>query len=221
MVVQYVSGYGVDRFHGVLVLTRLHLSNAHEPRYSSANAIPIDGVRTGVTTCGRLMMSFGAIRFGRAWWFCGKYGLVSYELFIIAASIRVLSFGASSKRSLPRWAECAAHASCAVVRRSFLVCRQRRVYELRFMFALTLDSDVDPSAFVNDAIYEHFSYDRVDTQDRSYLRIVTCLRKTRDLALVHRVSTNEKTTTPISDALLCFGDSSHCNDMFALTCVFA
>jgi serine/threonine protein kinase len=94
------------------IIAGLMLSNAI---YSSANAIPINGLLTGVTTCGQLMMSFEAIRFGRAWWFCGKYGLVSFELFIVAASIRVLSNGASSQRSMSRWAEGAAHVACAAV----------------------------------------------------------------------------------------------------------
>lgn len=61
--------------------------------YSSANAVPISALQTGVTTCGRLALPFATIRFGRAWWFCGKYGLVSFELVILAASIRALTSG--------------------------------------------------------------------------------------------------------------------------------
>jgi hypothetical protein len=41
--------------------------------YSTANTIPLNELRTGVVNCGRMALSFEAIRFGRAWWFCGKY----------------------------------------------------------------------------------------------------------------------------------------------------
>jgi hypothetical protein len=61
--------------------------------YSTANVIPLNALRISVMDCGRLAMSFDAIRFGRAWWFCGKYGLVSFELFILGASIRALHHG--------------------------------------------------------------------------------------------------------------------------------
>ena len=40
--------------------------------YSSSNAIPLNALRASIADCGRLAMSFDAIRFGRAWWFCGK-----------------------------------------------------------------------------------------------------------------------------------------------------
>ena len=48
------------------ILIGLMLTNAV---YSIANAIPLNALRTGVVDCGRLSMSFDAIRFGRAWWF--------------------------------------------------------------------------------------------------------------------------------------------------------
>ena len=41
--------------------------------YSTANAIPLQGLLTGISTCGQLALSIDMIRFGRAWWFCGKY----------------------------------------------------------------------------------------------------------------------------------------------------
>jgi serine/threonine protein kinase len=80
--------------------------------YSTANAIPLNALRTGLTSCGRLVLSFDAIRFGRAWWLFGKYGLVSFELLIVGASIRALMKGASA---VPPRAEAAMHASCVAV----------------------------------------------------------------------------------------------------------
>jgi hypothetical protein len=41
--------------------------------YSTANAIPLQSLLTGISTCGQLALSIDMIRFGRAWWFCGKY----------------------------------------------------------------------------------------------------------------------------------------------------
>ena len=77
--------------------------------YSTANAIQLNALRTGVLDCGRLAMSFDTIRFGRAWWFCGKYGLVSFELLILGASIHALYRGISA---VPRCAETAMHVTC-------------------------------------------------------------------------------------------------------------
>ena len=94
----------VSMWHRIVV--GLMLSNAV---YSTANAIPLNALRTGIIDCGRLAMSFGAICVGRAWWFCGKYGIVSFELFILGASIRALLRGSSA---VPPWAEAAMHAAC-------------------------------------------------------------------------------------------------------------
>jgi hypothetical protein len=80
--------------------------------YSTANAIPLNALRTNVLDCGRHTMSFDAIRFGRAWWFCGKYGLVGFELFILGASIRAMLRGTSA---VPRCAEAAMHVACCAV----------------------------------------------------------------------------------------------------------
>lgn len=88
------------------IVVGLMLTNAV---YSSANAIPMQALLTGITTCGQLMMSFYAIRFGRAWWFFGKYGMVSFELFIVGASIWALRKGTSA---VPPWAELIMHTMC-------------------------------------------------------------------------------------------------------------
>jgi hypothetical protein len=77
--------------------------------YSSANAIPLAALLTSATHCGDLALSFETIRFGRAWWFAGKYGLVCFELFIIGASMWALRSGTPA---VPRWVECCAHTSC-------------------------------------------------------------------------------------------------------------
>jgi hypothetical protein len=53
------------------IVIGLMLSNA---AYSSANAIPLNRLRTGVANCGQLALSFEVIRIGRAWWFFGKVG---------------------------------------------------------------------------------------------------------------------------------------------------
>jgi hypothetical protein len=91
------------------IIVGLMLANAV---YSTANAIPLNALRTGILDCGSLAMSFDAIRFGRAWWFCGKYGLVGFELFILAASIRALVRGVSR---VPPRAEAAMHAACCAL----------------------------------------------------------------------------------------------------------
>ena len=81
--------------------------------YSTANVIPLNALRISVMDCGRLAMSFDAIRFGRAWWVCGKYGLVSFELFILGASIRALHHGT---RAVPTVrVEVAMQVACCVV----------------------------------------------------------------------------------------------------------
>jgi hypothetical protein len=77
--------------------------------HSSANAIPLAALLTSATHCGDLALSFETIRFGRAWWFTGKYGLVCLELFIIGASMWALRSGTSA---VPRWVEGCAHTSC-------------------------------------------------------------------------------------------------------------
>jgi len=80
--------------------------------YSTANAIPLNLLRTDTINCGRVALSFDTIRIGRALWFCGKYGLVSFELFILGASIRALKRGLSV---VPPRSEAAMHAACCTV----------------------------------------------------------------------------------------------------------
>lgn len=54
-------------------------------------------------------MPFEVIRFGRAWWFGGKYLLAGYELFILGASVWSLS---SDGRALSKILEAACHFLC-------------------------------------------------------------------------------------------------------------
>jgi hypothetical protein len=98
------------------VVVGLMITNA---LYSVANAIPLNALRVSVVDCGRHAMSFDAIRFGRALWFCGKYGLVSFELLILGASIHALHRGMSF---VPPRTEAAMHAACyAVAAAAFVV----------------------------------------------------------------------------------------------------
>eukprot|EP00037_Helgoeca_nana_P031308 m.398176 g.398176 ORF g.398176 m.398176 type:complete len:1112 (+) comp28369_c0_seq2:30-3365(+) len=76
--------------------------------YSLANIVPVNQLQTGVH-CGELALPFDAIRSARAVWFCGKYALVSFELFILGASMWAL---ASGLRALPRRVEAALHLGC-------------------------------------------------------------------------------------------------------------
>jgi len=69
--------------------------------YSSANVIPLNYLRVGAD-CGKLLLSFPAIRFGRAWWFLGKYSIVLFELSIVALSARALRRGVRKARG---WVE--------------------------------------------------------------------------------------------------------------------
>lgn len=62
-------------------------------RYSSANLIPIAQLHDGYADCGNPTLSYDDIRFGRAWWFGGKYAIVFFELQILIASFIVLSKG--------------------------------------------------------------------------------------------------------------------------------
>jgi hypothetical protein len=90
----------------------LHLRTPNLNRYSSANVIPLNALLTSVSNCGVLATPFGTIRFGRAWWFCGKYGLVGFELYMVGASVWALTKGSSS---IPLWFECVAHMACWTV----------------------------------------------------------------------------------------------------------
>eukprot|EP00035_Acanthoeca_spectabilis_P035896 m.36717 g.36717 ORF g.36717 m.36717 type:complete len:892 (-) comp7607_c0_seq1:99-2774(-) len=73
--------------------------------YSLANSIPLNSLRTGPADCGEFALSFETIRFGRSWWFAGKYGLVANEIVLVAASLAALfrgihAFSAKLERGL-------------------------------------------------------------------------------------------------------------------------
>lgn len=66
--------------------------------YSSANAIPLNLVHTGFINCGASVLHFSTVRYGRACWFGGKYGMVFLEIMIVGTSIASLRRGAGSLR---------------------------------------------------------------------------------------------------------------------------
>eukprot|EP00037_Helgoeca_nana_P009398 m.82503 g.82503 ORF g.82503 m.82503 type:complete len:1195 (+) comp19552_c0_seq1:104-3688(+) len=80
--------------------------------YSSANVIPTNKVGTASTNCGQLVLSFDTIKIGRAVWFVGKYGLVSYEVFILAVSVWAIAHGT---RSISYRSEAVLHCACILV----------------------------------------------------------------------------------------------------------
>eukprot|EP00037_Helgoeca_nana_P028967 m.344043 g.344043 ORF g.344043 m.344043 type:complete len:749 (+) comp27876_c0_seq4:228-2474(+) len=83
--------------------------------YSSANTVPLNLLKGGADTqCGEFVLSFATIRFVRACWFCGKYALVLYEVFILAASIRALSRKRKSATTHIVAFEVAGHSLCAL-----------------------------------------------------------------------------------------------------------
>ena len=64
VVVATIVAYGHDRVSmRDRIVVGLMMANVV---YSTANAIPLNALRTGVVDCGRLAMSFDAIRFRRA-----------------------------------------------------------------------------------------------------------------------------------------------------------
>jgi hypothetical protein len=123
------------------IVVGLMLANAV---YSTANTIPLNVLRTGVVDCGRLAMSFDAIRAGRAWWFCGKYGIVSFELLILGTSIRALHRGTSV---VPWRAEATLYlACCALAAVAFIV-----FYVL--CASINADGYAAPPPFVNSDVF--------------------------------------------------------------------
>jgi hypothetical protein len=107
VIVSTIVAHGHDRVSmRDRIVVGLMMANAV---YSTANAIPLNALRTGVIDCGRLAMSFDVIRLGRALWFCGKYGLVGFELLILGASIRAMHRGS---KPVSRCTEAAMHAAC-------------------------------------------------------------------------------------------------------------
>jgi hypothetical protein len=110
VVVLVILAHGRDRVSmRDRIVLGLMIANAI---YSGANVIPVSSLRDGTSDCGRLAVSFGMIRFGRALWLGGKFGLVCFELFILAASMWALLRGA--RAMLPRW-EATAHVGCLAV----------------------------------------------------------------------------------------------------------
>ena len=91
------------------IVIGLMLANA---AYSTANAVPVNLLRTGERTCGSVAMTFNVIKTGRAWWFFGKYGLAGFELLILGASIRALHKGVSCMHPM---IEATLHAACWVL----------------------------------------------------------------------------------------------------------
>jgi len=64
-VVATIVAHGHDRVSArARIIVGLMMANAV---YSTANAIPLNALLTGVVDCGRLAISFDTIRFGRAW----------------------------------------------------------------------------------------------------------------------------------------------------------
>jgi hypothetical protein len=128
------------------VVVGLMITNA---LYSVANAIPLNALRAGVIDCGRLAMSFDTIRLGRALWFCGKYGLVSFELLILGASIHALLRGMSF---VPPRTEAAMHAACYAVAAAafavfYVLCA--RINNDGYSANTESEACVSPSPFVN------------------------------------------------------------------------
>eukprot|EP00035_Acanthoeca_spectabilis_P036848 m.42158 g.42158 ORF g.42158 m.42158 type:complete len:809 (-) comp8290_c0_seq1:120-2546(-) len=79
--------------------------------YSSANAIPINLYHTDIVRCGAFVLSFDTIRFGRAWWFAGKYAVVCYEICVLLVSVWLLKKGVTT---LSRRTMGTVHALCVV-----------------------------------------------------------------------------------------------------------
>lgn len=175
-VVATIVAHGRDRasmWHRIVV--GLMLSNAV---YSTANTIPLNALHTGIVDCGRLAMSFDAIRFGRALWFCGKYGLVSFELFILGASIRAFLRGASA--TIPRWAEAAMHMACWTC--AFVA----------FAVFYSLCSGINTRGY--DANTENEAYTLTTTQTSTTISTTTL----HPLLLLQNFSTDAPSTTPFS-----------------------
>ena len=108
-VILIIVAYGKDLlFIRARIIIGLMLSNIV---YSMGCAIPVAMLKTDPNLCGHFALSFATIRFGRAWWFAGKYALVFFELFILSVSIYALWRGLGN---LGRRGEAALHAACAL-----------------------------------------------------------------------------------------------------------
>jgi len=108
-VILAIVAYGKDIMYiRARIIIGLMLSNIV---YSVGNAIPVALLQTNVSTCGRFAISLNTIRFGRAWWFAGKYALVLFELFILGVAVWSLKSGL---HTLGVRRETLLHATCAV-----------------------------------------------------------------------------------------------------------
>lgn len=97
MVVVAIIAHGHDRVSmRDRIIVGMMIANAV---YSSANAIPLNRLGTHGANCGYLALGFDAIRFGRAWYFGGKYMLVCFELLILGASLWALVRGGQAVRT--------------------------------------------------------------------------------------------------------------------------
>lgn len=119
--------------------------------YSTANTLPLNALQSDVEDCGRHAMSFDAIRFGRAWWFCGKYGLVSFELLIVGASIRALLRGLSA---VPGRVEIVLHLSCCAAAISAFIVFYMLCADIN---AAGYNVDTENEAITN--VYDHTNRD--------------------------------------------------------------
>jgi hypothetical protein len=91
VVILVIIAYGKDIMYlRSRIIIGLMMSNIV---YSIANAIPVAMLQTSANNCGRTSLSYITIRFGRAWWFAGKYALIFFELFILGVAAWALKCG--------------------------------------------------------------------------------------------------------------------------------
>jgi hypothetical protein len=108
-VILVIIAYGKDlMYHRSRIIIGLMISNI---LYSVGNAIPVAILQSSVDKCGETSLSFNMIRFGRAWWFAGKYALVFFELFILGVTAWSLKYGL---HKLGVFRETFLHAFCAM-----------------------------------------------------------------------------------------------------------
>jgi hypothetical protein len=110
VVILGIIAYGKDLMYiRSRIIMGLMISNIV---YSIGNAIPVGMLdQTNIATCGQTSLSFNTIRFGRAWWFAGKYALVFFELFVLAVTTWALKCGL---RKLGVFREAVLHATCTL-----------------------------------------------------------------------------------------------------------
>jgi hypothetical protein len=110
VVILVVVAYGKDLMYiRSRIIMGLMISNIV---YSIGNAIPVAMLQTSVDTCGQTSLSFNTIRFGRAWWFAGKYALIFFELFILGVAAWALQYGPPQRLAVHR--EATLHFTCTM-----------------------------------------------------------------------------------------------------------